>query len=342
MTRVHTHNPAPEQRDHADREPLVSVVMPVYNAGEYLRPAVESILAQTHRTLELIVVDDGSTDGAVERLADIADPRVRVIHQENAGKSVAMNTGIDAALGEFVAVQDADDLSAPVRLERQIAALRADPDLAAVFCGHDLILGDRRLAPQFRAKSRDDCRADIAAYRMPAHDPTVVFRASMFDGVRYTPGLAIGEGLDVILRLGERHPMSVVGACLYGYRVHAGGITRRDPRWSLDQVQGVVEHAAARRGEPPPKPREIRLKRNGAPANCELDNHLAGHFILSVKCLRDAGRRLLAIRHGFACAMLHPLDPYYWRPLAHALTPRDRGDRESLVVGDAPARIGAR
>lgn len=342
MTSVETHIPSRAPREHTGREPLVSVVMPAYNAGEYLRPAVESILAQTHRTLELIIVDDGSTDGAVERLADIADPRVRVIRQENAGKSPAMNTGIDAARGEFIAVQDADDLSAPDRLERQVAALEADPDLAAVFCGHDLILGRRRLAPQPRAKSREECRADIAAYRMPAHDPTVVFRSSMLDGVRYTPGLAIGEGLDVILRLGERRPMAVVGECLYGYRVHAGGITRRDPQWSHDQVRGVVERAAARRGETPPPQREIRLKRDGSPANCELDNHLAGHFILSVKCLRDAGRRLEAVRNGLACAMLHPLDSYYWRPLAHALAPRDRAARATCVARGESARIGAR
>src|SRR5262245_43772835 len=98
-------------------EPLISVIMPVYNAGEYLRPAVESILAQSYRNWELIIIDDGSTDGCLARLDDVRDPRIQRFSQENAGKPVAMNRGLTVARGAFYALQDADDLSHPSRLE---------------------------------------------------------------------------------------------------------------------------------------------------------------------------------------------------------------------------------
>lgn len=107
------------------QQPLASVIIPAYNAERYLRQAVESALAQTHSNLEVVIVDDGSTDGT-RRLADeiaATDPRVRVFTQENAGVGAARNRGIAEAHGEFLAPLDADDFWYPKKLERQIAAL---------------------------------------------------------------------------------------------------------------------------------------------------------------------------------------------------------------------------
>ena len=105
--------------------PLISVVTPVYNAGRYLRPAVESILVQTFRDFELIVVDDGSKDDslAVLREYEANDHRVRIITRPNTGIVGALNDGLAAARGEFIARMDSDDLSTPERFEKQIAYL---------------------------------------------------------------------------------------------------------------------------------------------------------------------------------------------------------------------------
>src|SRR5688572_9943650 len=107
--------------------PVVTVIMPVFNAGNYLSSAVESILAQTWTRLELLVIDDGSTDGCMDAIADLADPRLRIIHQKNRGKPGAMNRALDEMRGEFYAIQDADDLSHPTRIEKQVRCMQENP-----------------------------------------------------------------------------------------------------------------------------------------------------------------------------------------------------------------------
>ncbi|NNE05413.1 MAG: glycosyltransferase family 2 protein, partial [Xanthomonadales bacterium] len=110
---------------HSLRDALVSVVLPVRNGGAYLADAVTSILAQSHRNLELLLVDDHSDDGAVEDL-DICDPRLRVLTSPRNGVAAAFNHGLARAEGEFVARMDADDLALPRRLEAQLGLFSSD------------------------------------------------------------------------------------------------------------------------------------------------------------------------------------------------------------------------
>src|SRR5580658_4707683 len=107
----------------SEDNPLISVVMPVYNAVPYVAAAIESILAQTYSHFELILVDDGSTDGslAVARQFAERDGRIRLILSDHAGQSDALNIGIDAAKGEFIAILNNDDVAMPLRLAAQLA-----------------------------------------------------------------------------------------------------------------------------------------------------------------------------------------------------------------------------
>ncbi|MEJ5309060.1 MAG: glycosyltransferase [Anaerolineae bacterium] len=109
--------------------PEVSVNMSVYNGEVYLKAAVDSVLNQTFSDFELIIVDDGSTDRTAEILAGYTDPRIRVITQTNHGISYARNQALKASQGDFIAVMDADDESLPTRLERQVAFMRAHPEV---------------------------------------------------------------------------------------------------------------------------------------------------------------------------------------------------------------------
>jgi glycosyltransferase involved in cell wall biosynthesis len=112
---------------------LVSVIIPAHNS-QFILPALDSILAQKHRPIEILVVDDGSTDSTVQMVRDYA-PAVRVIEQEQRGHPAARNAGLRAATGKFFAFLDHDDLWSPDKLERQIACFERNPALDLVF-GH--------------------------------------------------------------------------------------------------------------------------------------------------------------------------------------------------------------
>ena len=305
----------------ASGRPLVSVVMCVYNAGEYLRPALESVLHQTYTNIEIIVIDDGSTDDGIATISDIDDPRIQLLSQPNSGKPNALNRGLDRARGQYYAIQDADDLSHPMRIERQVACLEERPELAGVFCGYDLILDGRRLAPLYSGKTVDECRRDIEIMLLPWHDPTAMYRMSMVGSMRYDEDLPIVEGLDYVWRVGERYPLMALDDCLYSYRIHRESVTKKDPgkrerllddlrRRTLER-RGLCEETFWMEGPGSKGPTSAKL----------LDNDLVSHFMQSVVCLRHHGRRREALRSAFACAMQGPSIPYYYKPLIYAVAP---------------------
>ena len=113
--------------------PRVSVVIPTYNRSDYILEAVESILTQTYRDFEIIIVDDGSTDDTRDVLAgQIEAGTIRYIYQENRSKSAARNHGIRLAKGEYIAFLDSDDLFTPTKLAKQVAFLDEHPDIGFV------------------------------------------------------------------------------------------------------------------------------------------------------------------------------------------------------------------
>ncbi|HET6533262.1 MAG TPA: glycosyltransferase family A protein [Actinoplanes sp.] len=315
--------PLPEATSQGDDgSPLVSVVTCVYNAGEYLRPAVLSVVNQTYRNLDIIIVDDGSTDGCLDTITDLMDDsRIRVVRQANATRPVALNRALDMVRGEFYAIQDADDISDPTRIDKQLQAMLTHPELAAVFCGYWLQLNGKRMAPQLVSRSMSDCKADIDALRIPAHDATGLFRISMVHKMRYDPSLPFVEACDYILRVGESHSMMVLEDCLYGYRMHPSSLTLSDPDRRERMVTRMLERACDRRGRSyggtvPPAPRRKRRSRNSL-----MDNDIASVFVVSALSQRQANRRRGAIHTGLQCARLHPFDPYYYKALVYALAP---------------------
>ena len=122
-----------EQRPCSVTAPRVSVVMGAYNGERFLRPAIESILNQTFRDFELIVIDDCSTDATPRILREFKDDRMRVVRNErNLGIAKTLNKGIAIARGEYVALQDHDDLSQPDRFSKQVAFLETHPRVGMV------------------------------------------------------------------------------------------------------------------------------------------------------------------------------------------------------------------
>lgn len=305
-----------------NNEPLITIVICAYNVGAYAEPSLQSVLEQSYANLEIIIVDDGTTDGSLDFVHSICDDRVRLITQQNFGKPSALNRALDELAGEFYAIHDADDLSHPFRIERQLEVFRRAPDLAAVFCGHELLLDGKRVAPRFREKRREACRFDIDNFRMPAHDPTGMYRVSLVRGLRYETTLQVGEGLDYILRVGENHPMVVLGECLYSYRIHSDSLTKRvNPENRARQLKEVYRRACARRGltfeDAGGGPGPVRM------TNRDFDNGVASDFMESVVDLRGSGRWLEAVLTGLHCVRLCPFDAHYYKALLYALIPTE-------------------
>jgi glycosyltransferase involved in cell wall biosynthesis len=152
-----------------DGEDAVTVVVPAYNAESTLDETLRSVRAQTHRALEILVVDDGSRDGtpAIALAHAAADPRVRLIRQDNAGVGAARNRGIEEARATLVAPVDADDLWAPAKIERQVATLRRrGPHIALVYTWSALIDRESRVTGTYQPMEEGDvlarmCRGNL-------------------------------------------------------------------------------------------------------------------------------------------------------------------------------------
>jgi len=184
--------------------PAVSVIMPAFHAEPYLHVAVESVLRQTAGDLELLIVDDGSTDRTVAIAQEFAsrDPRVRVLQQRNAGPGPARNTGFRAAGGEFFAFLDSDDEWSPRFLEEQLAVLRARPDIDVVI-GNAWIRGgarDGQPARPIRGEGVPITLAEILADET-ALFIMAVFRRQVIDAVGgFDPAVFTNEEYDMWIR----------------------------------------------------------------------------------------------------------------------------------------------
>jgi glycosyltransferase involved in cell wall biosynthesis len=159
--------------------PRVTVLMTLYNKGPWVEEAVQSVLAQTFTDFELLVVDDASTDGGLEKVKAIHDPRIRILEcAVNTGRAAAANRGYDAARGEFVAVLDADDLMHPERLARQVAFLDAHPEIGLLGTACQAI-GQQAHVGRWPA-TNEECQAKLL-FGDPALYPSTLIRRSIVE-----------------------------------------------------------------------------------------------------------------------------------------------------------------
>lgn len=209
--------------------PLVSVVLPVHDGARYLAVAIQSILDQTYRHFELIILDDGSTDDSAAVAAAFADPRIVLVRNEsNLGLVRTLNRGLDLARGELVARMDADDVAAPARLERQVQRMRDDPGLAVL--GTDIAYIDQYGRPFGRP--RDLPRGStLVRWRLLRgtclYHPTVMLRRAALGSERYAEGYTHAEDYELWLRLARMQRLDNLGECLLRHRRYAQSVSVR-------------------------------------------------------------------------------------------------------------------
>ena len=232
---------------------LISVIVPCYNAERTLERTLASISRQTYRHIEILIVDDGSTDGSVGLAkAFIArDSRAKLISQKNAGVAAARNAGLAVARGAFVAPIDADDLWAPEKLELQLQRF-TDPKVGLVYAWFENIdLEDRIFSGGFRFSFEGDVFAHLCDVDFVGNGSNAMMRTALVRDVGgYDSGLRAkgSEGCEdwsLWLALAERCEFAVVSRPLTGYRIYRGNMSSRNSRMIASAE--LVAEAVARR-----------------------------------------------------------------------------------------------
>jgi len=247
---------------------IVSVIIPAYNAETTLARALGSVQAQDFRFHEVIVVDDGSTDetaAVAER--SVLDGLRLVRHAGNRGSSAALNTGIAAASGDWIAFLDADDEWLPGKMSAQLRALEQQPDAALCATGFETV--DASGAVMYRYGLEPFPEAPAVFWKRLLRDsavakPSVLARRdALVDAGPFDESLTLGEDQDMWLRIAARHPVAYVHEVLL--RVHTGApsLTRGDPLRERDQLLPMIErHLLALWGRlDEPEARAIRAER---------------------------------------------------------------------------------
>lgn len=304
--------------------PRVSVLLALYNAGRFLEPAVRSVLEQTYRDFEFLIVDDGSTDGSREWLRTLTDPRVRLIEQQNAGQTVALNRAARESTGEYLARMDADDVCKPDRFAKQVAFLDAHPEVGVLGGAYEIIDHEGRLLrvqdqPADDAELQRRCLVGL----VPICHPLVMMRRDIFErvgGFDETQYPA-AEDLDLWLRMGEHAELACLPDVLLSYRMHAGSMSEAKGAVQADAMQRACEAAWQRRGvEGQYEFQNAAGWRPTANADSRLKYALQYGW-----WAWNSGERRTAFHYGWSATKIAPLRRDGWNLMASSILKRGRG-----------------
>ncbi len=234
------------------KTPLVSVVIPTFNRAKLIKDALQSVLNQSYRPIEIIVVDDGSSDNTEEVVAlwnsenTTADLSLRFVHQTNRGGNVARNTGITEASGSLIAFLDSDDAWHPKKLAKQIP-LFDDPEVGGVYCGVQHMNFDTGaiLEPTNRSYPNGHLFQQILIRDITAQTSAFIIRRSVFDTVgTFDTQLMARQDWDMWIRLAKDHKINCAPEPLVFFREHEGERTASNPKKEIAGYRMIREKYA--------------------------------------------------------------------------------------------------
>jgi glycosyltransferase involved in cell wall biosynthesis len=296
-------------------EPLVSVLMPVYNAERYVGEAVASILGQSFGDFELLVLDDGSEDGSLDVVEAVGagDPRLRVFRECHAGLAERLRAGVDHARGELVARQDADDASRPQRFARQVDYLQRHPECSAVGVGALFVDPEGR---PIREQQRPLDHREIENLLLSGQGNALIHSGAMFRRDRliaagsYRPESEPAEDVDLYLRLAERGRLANLPEVLLVVREHLTRVSKLRAGEQRRRLDAVVGAARRRRGLCAAAPSAAGVPEQLSPAEC---------WRRGARDATEGGHLATARRYAWAALRAEPLRPRSWQILARAL-----------------------
>ena len=321
---------------------MITALMTVYNAERWVEAAVRSILDQTMSEFELLVVDDGSTDGSADILDRLAsmDERISIIRQENQGVARSANTGFRQARFDLVARIDADDLAYPQRFERQLAFFEANPEIVAAGSSADYIndagdrigVADNPFTSDERVQER--LRTGRAIYFI--HSSMMFRRDAVLDVGGYREMFPVAHDTDLINRLViAGHAVRAQPERLVAYRLHGSAISRRS-FWPLAEEIRWMEFCSRQlaRGGPEPSREQFRAALRNAPTAYRLNARRKDAAFVAYKeatVARASGDLPRVARKLAVSAILDPSPTFnnIWRKTVRPRIQRDyRGEQQ--------------
>lgn len=215
--------------------PLVSVVMPLYNAAAFLKEAIDSVLHQSFQDFELILINDGSTDTSENIIKGYSDKRIVYLYQQNAGVAATLNKGVEMATGKYIWRHDADDISLPVKLEEQVKFLQNYPEFE--LCGVQVAFLTERGKPAWDFRQPNNKyfgaapfievkREHFNPYSPITHGTVLMSTRSIRELGAYRKEFITGEDIDLWLRFLQRYRAAVLNQCLSLHRLSSSSATK--------------------------------------------------------------------------------------------------------------------
>ena len=234
--------------------PKISVIMPVYNAEKHVALAIESILNQTDKDFEFVMVNDGSADRSLSIMGNFSriDGRIRVTSREQRqGVAASLNEGLAMAKGDYIARMDADDISLPQRFEKQVVFLEEHPDIAVV--GSSVLVVDPEglpIAPRILPPTHEEIDRGLMRYLIERrmYHPTMMMRRSVVSTIGGYRKEFAAEDYDLLLRLGEICKLANLPEVLLEYREHFSSVGAIAYNEEHDSTFDALREAYQRRG----------------------------------------------------------------------------------------------
>ncbi len=221
--------------------PEFSVVMSVYDGQKYLRESIDSILTQTRKNFEFIIINDGSKDNSLDILLEYQtkDNRVLIVNQDNIGLTRSLNRGVKLAASEYIARQDADDISLPTRLEKQFNYMKNHPEVAVIGCLGDVFSANGMLRTTKDHKySRQGIKRHLASKNLFMHGSAMMRKSCLAKVGFYREFFRHSQDYDLWLRLSQYFDIDILPEHLYQYRVTPEAISVS--RWPIQKQYADV------------------------------------------------------------------------------------------------------
>lgn len=286
--------------------PTISVLMPVFNGAPYVEAAVKSVLSQTFRDFELLIVDDGSTDESLpilERLA-ATDSRIRLTTRPNKGLVSTLNELLAAARGPWLARMDADDLCRPTRFARQLQFLAEHP--AVVGVGSRVLFIDSEGLPLMEAMDRythEQIDAELLRPGLAIVHPSAMISAGACKAIGgFSDQYRHAEDLDFFLRLGEIGPLANLSEPLLDYRIHGSSVSHLFVIEQSQSARHAIDAALARRGATTPLAKSARHRASAVESKAALHRKWTWWAL-------GAGHLRTARKHARLAILAEPLNP---------------------------------